>query len=85
MYNILNKIPVFNPSNSYILLWDIIFIVIVLIFFYYVPIHLLFNINYLKLLPPALVYIKPIIILIEILITLNSGFFYQGIYIEDRL
>ncbi|KAL4510552.1 hypothetical protein ABPG72_004706 [Tetrahymena utriculariae] len=83
--NLLEYAPVIPSSHIIKDVWDIFQIISYLILFYYIPIHVTFQIEFIHLMPSFLIYFLTIIILLDILINLNTAFFDKGVEVKDRL
>ncbi|KAL4463934.1 hypothetical protein ABPG74_005871 [Tetrahymena malaccensis] len=83
--NLLEYAPVIPSSHIIKDVWDIFQIISYLILFYFIPIHVTFQIEFIYLMPSLLIYFLAIIILLDILINLNTAFFDKGIEVKDRL
>ena len=77
---LLNNINVFNPGNQFIIYWDIINFITILIAFIVTPIHASFvDID----IQPILFYSK-ILWILDFIISQNRGFYKEGLIVEDR-
>ena len=86
---IYSKIRLISPCNRLIIYWDVLNLFFLSLYLFYIPLKFSFDFT-LSLTENPLIYIFfeifPIsIFLIDILITLNSGFYYKGDLIEDKL
>ncbi|KAL4510549.1 hypothetical protein ABPG72_004703 [Tetrahymena utriculariae] len=82
----LNKLfPPFNPSSRIKLIWDISQMLLSICIIFIVPIHLVFQIDLMKLVPSVIVYtIIPVSLIIEIFVNLNTSCFLKGVLITNR-
>ncbi|EAR85804.2 cation channel family protein (macronuclear) [Tetrahymena thermophila SB210] len=83
--NLLEYAPVIPSSHIIKDVWDIFQIISYLTLFYFIPIHVTFQIEFINLMPNYLIYFLAIIILLDILINLNTAFFDKGVEVKDRL
>jgi hypothetical protein len=91
MYNISNifyvifqRIPVFNPSNGSKMFWDIIHWFAMLSFFFFIPVHIAAGVSFKKLMPIEFNYVMTIIIIFDIFVNLNTGYYLKGVCINNR-
>ena len=72
----IEKIPIFSPSHPLILIWNFIQIVTIIIFFFFIPIHIsvaMLGITLSDLMTPNLKMFGLLINFIDVLISMNSG------------
>lgn len=77
-------IPVFNPCNHIRIIWDFLLLVIVILYLFLIPIHLIYEINYNDLIPKGIIVITPIVFMLELSFAFNTGYYEKGIYIDNR-
>jgi len=77
-------LPILNPCNNARILWDLLLLSIVMLFIFCIPIHLIYGKKYHELIPLFIVILTPFILIIELCIALNTGYFEKGIYVESR-
>ncbi len=79
------EIPVINPSSYLKLIWDILIVLIITIILYFIPINLIYNISFEDLIEKKVNFIIPLILLCDLLINLNTGFYKEGKIVEKRV
>jgi hypothetical protein len=81
---VLQKIPVFDPSNGTKMFWDLIHWFAMLSFFFFIPVHIAAQVSFKKLMPIEMNYAMTIIIILDIFFTLNTGYYEKGVCITKR-
>lgn len=64
--------------------WDIIYLMFVTLLIFYVPLIYSFDVAVYEMIPRSLMILITLIFLLNILFTLNTGFYFKGIYWSDR-
>ncbi|EAS01104.2 cyclic nucleotide-binding domain protein (macronuclear) [Tetrahymena thermophila SB210] len=77
--------PVFNPSNNIKLIWDLIANIISITIMFFIPICFLYGKPLSSLLGRQLNIISPILLILDLLIKLNTGFYTQGQMCRSRV
>ncbi len=78
------KIPIINPSNQHKLVWDLLQLIIGLILIFFIPITIIFNISFSNLIGQEFCIIFPLLLIMELLLNLTTGYFEKGQLITDR-
>ncbi len=80
----LERGPTINPSSYFKLFWDIFLINFVLLLVFYIPIKATFDMTFTELVGNNFTIVIPFILLLDIFINLNTGFFNKGRLITNR-
>ncbi|EAS07090.2 cation channel family protein (macronuclear) [Tetrahymena thermophila SB210] len=81
---ILQMIPLFNPSNTFILLWDVIQMIFILLFFFAIPLQIVYNLGIGTFITNILFNTGLVLFIIDNIICLNTTYFDKGIPVKDR-
>ncbi|EAR87356.2 cyclic nucleotide-binding domain protein (macronuclear) [Tetrahymena thermophila SB210] len=83
---IIEKIPVFEPSNVYLLYWEFMIFILTCIIFFFIPIELFFQTSIIPTegMGLAIRILLFIAFILDIIFYLNTGFFDRGKLILDR-
>ena len=81
---ILNKIPVFDADSNIYYLWSLLQLATILMFIFFVPINIIYDLSYDNLMNDFIVKSCPILWLLECIISLNIGYFDKGEYVTNR-
>ncbi|KAL4434928.1 hypothetical protein ABPG74_021267 [Tetrahymena malaccensis] len=78
LFNNINAIPVISPSGNFKFLWDIVMIIVILLFIFMIPIEITFYQPLIRLFPYNLLMLCNIALLMDFLLQFNFGFFDKG-------
>lgn len=67
------------------MIWDVFNIIVVLICMFYLPIVIVFDYSYSHLVPTHLIRVLPFVLIMDILINMNTGYFEKGQVVRNRL
>ncbi|KAL4483320.1 hypothetical protein ABPG72_007962 [Tetrahymena utriculariae] len=81
---ILQMIPLFNPSNTFILLWDVLQMIFILLFFFAIPLQIVYNLGIGTFISSAIFNTGLVLFIIDNIICLNTTYFDKGIPVKDR-
>ena len=80
----MNKIPIFNPVNTVLFIWEFINLVIILLYIYFIPLLIIYHRPFDNFAHTGVFYAASFILIIDILACMNTGYFDKGEYIKDR-
>ncbi|EGR34558.1 hypothetical protein IMG5_007500 [Ichthyophthirius multifiliis] len=80
----LNKIPLITPNNKYKLFWDFLVGISYILMFFIIPVHIAVKQQIETLFPQYLIYISFAIIILDMLVSLNTGYYSKGFIVSDR-
>ncbi|EAR93588.2 cation channel family protein (macronuclear) [Tetrahymena thermophila SB210] len=83
--HIFNSIPIIQPSSFLKVIWDILYGIVVIISMFFLPISIVFDYNYSFIIPGGLIVIIPIILMLDILVNMNTGYFEKGQVVKSRV
>ena len=84
------KIPILSPDNYFLIGWDVVSVLYVIINFFYTTIMFAFfdQITLIKSQGSALIdfieYSSIVILIIEILLNFNTGYYHKGVFIHEK-
>ncbi|KAL4434894.1 hypothetical protein ABPG74_021233 [Tetrahymena malaccensis] len=81
---VLQMIPLFNPSNTFILLWDVIQMIFILLFFFAIPLQIVYNLGMGTFITNVVFNMGLVLFIIDNVICLNTTYFDKGIPVKDR-
>lgn len=73
-----HAIPIVYPSSSVKLIWDFINMMVIMINLFLVPVTVIFEFSYSSILSRWILYLMAYILVLDIIINLNTGFFKKG-------
>ena len=76
--------PVFNPSSNFKLLWDFVILFIVILFLFFIPIHIIFAMPFSDLMGSFLTFSGPALLILDNIIYLNMGIYNKGVLTSNR-
>ena len=85
MNSILQKIPLILPSSASKLVWDCIIVINICYFIFSIPIMVAFNLSQSNIINHNILGIMKTLLFLDILINLNTGYFYKGTLIKNRI
>ncbi len=77
------SLPIINPSNQIKLAWDFVYLGCLLLCLYYVPICIVENLELNFLMPQILNYLLHIVLFIDIIISIRTGYYDKGSFVQD--
>ncbi|KAL4480344.1 hypothetical protein ABPG74_020860 [Tetrahymena malaccensis] len=83
--HIFNSIPIIQPSSFLKVIWDILYGIVVLISMFFLPISIVFDYNYSFIIPSGIIVVIPIILMMDILVNMNTGYFEKGQVVKSRV
>ncbi|KAL4505995.1 hypothetical protein ABPG72_013756 [Tetrahymena utriculariae] len=83
--HVFSSIPIFQPSSFLKVIWDILYGIVVLISMFFLPISIVFDYNYSFIIPERLIVVIPIILILDILVNMNTGYFEKGQVVKSRI
>lgn len=66
-------------------IWDVLYTLVILICMFILPIVIVFDYSYAYLIPRQFVYILPLILIMDILVNMNTGYFDKGQVVKNRI
>ena len=75
----IDKFPVFNPSSNLKLVWDFAQLTIVIIFMFFIPIHIIFEISFANLVGDVITTLGPVLLIADNVVYLNMGIYEKGL------
>ncbi|KAL4480342.1 hypothetical protein ABPG74_020858 [Tetrahymena malaccensis] len=81
---ILDQIPVISPSNHFKFIWDLIYMIVIIICLFYLPITIAFDFNFSDMFCLYSLITIPTLILFNIFLKINTGYFKKGQVIVSR-
>ncbi|EAS05020.2 cation channel family protein (macronuclear) [Tetrahymena thermophila SB210] len=79
------RIPIFDPSSHFKIFWDLIQLMINLVISIVIPFYVASGVQFNIIFPDYLVFLYKIMSIVDIIININTGYFEQGHYINDKL
>lgn len=67
-----------HPSSNYKICWDILVIFISILLIYFIPLHIIFDMKFNDLLQFDYFGIIPLILILDIIMSINTGIFHKG-------
>jgi len=80
----MHAIPIVYPSSVAKLIWDFINMIVIIVNLFLVPITVIFEFSYLSILSREIIYIMAYILVLDIIINLNTGFFKKGQVVKNH-
>jgi hypothetical protein len=77
------RLPTINPSSNYKLRFDVLMLFVILFYLFIIPIHIALEIKFIDL-APFVSIIFPFLLILEILLNLNTGFYDKGQPVKDK-
>lgn len=78
IYRLSESIPVIQPSSSMKLLWDFLNMLAIIVSLFGLPLTVIFDFSYQKVIPKYILWIIPNVLIIDVIVNLNTGFFDKG-------
>lgn len=78
---IVDKLPLFVPSHTTKLLWDFLNMISIAFFLIFFPLRVAFGLD---MFSTIISYISLVIIILDIVVNLNTGYYGKGVLITDR-
>ena len=75
---IINKIPINDPSSNFNIIYELLCAIIVIMMIFYLSINITFNIHYSNFLSSEFWIFGIIILLMNIILILNTGYYNKG-------
>ncbi|KAL4480340.1 hypothetical protein ABPG74_020856 [Tetrahymena malaccensis] len=82
---IIDKIPIIQPSSSLKLIWDLINMSVIICCLFFLPIVMVFQFYFTDLISLNMLISIPTLLIVDIVINLNTGFFFKGQVIKSRI
>ncbi|EWS74975.1 cation channel family protein (macronuclear) [Tetrahymena thermophila SB210] len=79
-----NQIPVISPSNHFKFIWDLIYMIVIIICLFYLPITIAFDFYFSDMFSYSSLVIIPTLIVFNIFLKINTGYFKKGQVIASR-
>jgi len=74
----MDKMPVLHPSSPEKFFWDFINVATIMISMFYLPITIIFDFAFSAVLATPFILIIPNVLVIDVLVNLNTGYFEKG-------
>lgn len=78
------SIPTIEPSSKFKLVWDVIIGMVFMTYFFIIPIHVAINVSINNLITEYVGYILHLLMLVDILFSVDTGYFEKGVNISDK-
>ena len=75
----LEQIPIFQPSHPLKIIWDLIQVLAICLFLFFIPIHIAVGVKMDYLMTAELRNLSIVIVFADVLVSMNTGFFEKGI------
>lgn len=77
-------LPTIEPSSRLKLVWDLLLGVVLIVFFFFIPVHVAINESIHDLTSKMLGYILNICMGIDILLSMNTAYFEKGVTVINK-
>lgn len=84
IHYLLHRIPVFDNQNYFKVLWDGLVLIVTMFFMFTISIHIAMHNQFLGQVNYTLVVIGFMLLVMDILVTVNTSYYEKGVQIKDR-
>ncbi|KAL4505999.1 hypothetical protein ABPG72_013760 [Tetrahymena utriculariae] len=82
---LIDKIPIIQPSSSIKLIWDLVNMSVIICCLFFLPIVMVFQFYFTDLISQNMLLSIPTLLIVDIVINLNTGFFFKGQVTKSRI
>lgn len=74
----MKNVPLLSPSSTFKLLWDFVHMMLILLYFFMIPIHISQSIQFSTLTSPTIAEAAPYMLILDMIVNMNTGYYDKG-------
>jgi putative effector of murein hydrolase LrgA (UPF0299 family) len=79
-----SRIPTIEPSSKFKLIWDFLLGIVLIVYFFFIPVHIAINEPIHILITQELGYALHVFMAIDIVLSMNTAYFEKGVNMFDK-